>query len=357
MSRDFFKAYAADIYYTAGVYDSVRIYASDIIKSDNSSYRITGYNYLLKPELRKYIADDSVKDYFDRYLETLESNHRLHDADAAIVQNSFYNYSLHEREKTKLIASRTNRTIWLLVATIIILILILIIIYYRRSIVNKKIKLEDALATIRELNDRLEQLELQQCTQGQESGSFPRPEESELTKNTDQQKREDHTEFTESNRILFEDNNAATQRDEAKTLAEIRFKVNEEISLLRERASRLDPNLDRCRDTEIYQILKHRAKQNDFLKNQDPLWNDIFEAISVQAPDFKNKIERLSGQKLSDSEYRYAVLVRLGLSTLQIGVLYCKSKGAIAYQRRHLCLKLFRGGIPSNEFSKVLRML
>lgn len=102
ISSDYFSissAYAARIYLAAGRLDSAYHYAHKLVASSSPRNRQNGYKILLAPEMASYIPADTARRYVREYREVIESLLSRHDAEAALIQNSMYNYQVHERER------------------------------------------------------------------------------------------------------------------------------------------------------------------------------------------------------------------------------------------------------------------
>lgn len=100
-------AYAANIYYTAGRYDSAYKYAKML--ADNPSIRNNknGYFILMSKEMQHYIPQDSLAYYSNKYMNAVMDFVNKHDNEAVMIQNSIFNYQTHERARKK--AEITNK--------------------------------------------------------------------------------------------------------------------------------------------------------------------------------------------------------------------------------------------------------
>lgn len=96
-----YLAIGSEVYYRAGVFDTAYIYAHELVLSPDPNNRKSGYRILLSPELRKFINKDSLSVFYDRYWVTMNDYVSSHEGEQVVVQNSMYNYSLHERKRMK----------------------------------------------------------------------------------------------------------------------------------------------------------------------------------------------------------------------------------------------------------------
>lgn len=308
--KDLFKAYAADIYYAAGNYDSAYIFASDIIHSPNPSFRIVGYRRILSPELRTYLHPDTITEYFDNYLESLEANNRRYDIDAISDQNSKYNYSLYKKRNVALLKSQRNLMFLLSGIILIVLILVGFLIRYRRTMAQRQANLQNALDTISALNRRLTAYE-----------------------------------------------NISTVETHTDTVKELHTQIDYEISRLKKLAQESEILPDNAANTEGYRIITEALRSGKVISETSPAWQYIIASVKEVSPDFENTLRRLSGNTLNEQDYQLAALIRLGFRSSQIAQIVGRVKGAVTYRRKRLCFKLFSDAVSPEDLDKVLRLI
>lgn len=110
ISRNVALAYACDIYRKANIPDTARLYAHELIHSKNPLNRKTGYQIILSNELKGYSPPDTLIQYANDYRAITESYLNQNGDQAALIQQSFYNYQLHQRERIK--AEDANKKLW-----------------------------------------------------------------------------------------------------------------------------------------------------------------------------------------------------------------------------------------------------
>lgn len=306
---DFFSAYAANIYYKAGIVDTAYIYAKEITKSKSADYRIVVYHLLLDSTLALYSPIDTLINYAEDYRKTLRELHEGNDIKSSMIQNSLYNYSLHERKSARLAKSRMKLIVWLAIAVVVILALTCAIILRQRMLLKKQVLLQNALQTISELNSKLNNYEHHESMIGPDS------------------------------------------------IEGLQESINDEISRLKENISNISNAHNNAVETEAYRKIIELLDNGGILKDTDPLWDTIYESVRELSPQFELTLKRISANKLSMQDYRLALLTKLGLSTSQIGELLCKSKSAITYRRKQFCAKVFNGSITNDELNAVLRQI
>ena len=74
------------------------------------------------PELRRYVPADSVDILHDMYKSTVDAYVDSHEGEQVVVQNSMYNYSIHERERARAEEEkqRADRIIFIVLAMLLV---------------------------------------------------------------------------------------------------------------------------------------------------------------------------------------------------------------------------------------------
>ncbi len=136
-----FLAVAAETYREAGIIDTAYRYARQLISLPTPENKITGYEVILSERVRDRFSKDSLVSLVSQYKESIESYMNRHEGDNAIIQNTKYNYTIHERNRL-----RAEKTLYLYVmitsiAFILVLIVLAIALY-------KKFKRAETTATV-----------------------------------------------------------------------------------------------------------------------------------------------------------------------------------------------------------------
>ncbi len=319
--RDYFTATAAEIYYKSGSYDTAYYYARQIAGSSNPSYRITGYNILLKPEIRGFYATDTAYSFFNRYLYSLEQNNNRSDAESVIFQNSIYNYNKHVRESLRL--SENEKKLYLVLSISLGVILSLIIVTYimLRLIRAKKVELQDALDTISELNRVIDTLKLDQSNGNNSS------------------------------------DRKGTIADDTTSITEMRREYSSELIKLKQRMSVIKDIPNNAKGSEGYNIVAEFLHKDRVLNDKNEIWQQINNSIDNTCPNFKSNLNQIAKRTLSVEEHHLIVLIRLGFSTTEISKIIGKSKSATSYRRQKICNTVFFGIITPQELDLAIRLL
>lgn len=309
-SKLYFSSFAAQIYLEHGKLDSAYMYALDVAKGDHPRFRTIGYSLLLRPELIHLSPSDSVPRYLAQYHRALVERDHESENNAVMIQNSLYNYSLHEREAAESAQDKNRLMAFLLVVSVIVLALLAGVFFLRYVNNQKQVKLQQALLNIRELNSQLR-------IRGESMTRMPA--------------------------MLEGDNNGLRE----KLLDEISLLVNND-----KHVSRPEPV-----QSDGLALVEQCLKDGSILTDADDRWEQIRLSIRSFAPNFEMYMRCLSSTALSQQEMRVAMLIRLGLPSNRIADLLGRTKGAITYNRKQLCAKMCAGQINLQNLDCVISSL
>ena len=88
----------------------------------------------------------------------------------------------------------------------------------------------------------------------------------------------------------------------------------------------------------------------------DEIWDRLHDTIEKYSPLFFSRLQILTGS-IDFNEVRLAMLLKCGIRPTDIATLLCKTKGAITYQRKVLCRKLFGEDVSVAYSDSILRIL
>lgn len=106
-TRCFALTYAADIYLDKGILDTAYVYAHELIYGDNRDNEATGFDVMLSPKMKSRISIDERENYIHEYSKHLYNLLNQNENMQALIQQSYYNYQLHDRDKQ--IAEESDR--------------------------------------------------------------------------------------------------------------------------------------------------------------------------------------------------------------------------------------------------------
>lgn len=287
LSINFALAYAAKIYLKADIYDTAYMYAHKLTLNPRVDNKKTGYMVMLSPELRKFIHKDSLGPYYRNYKLVLEKEFIHQETNAALIQNSMYNYELHDKLRHEAERSRDKIYKWLIALIAIAAILIAFILYLLNKSKSKVIAMHEALAKLSIL------------------------EESLANKRID-----DHDES--------EVKNMASCDDVFSVLSEVPQKIKNEKTLkneLREKLRELNANstypyepLPLITESQPYLEMRTLLKENKPIPDKSEIWAGLEDIVLECFPNFKSTLLILSDNDLNNDDLQTALLLKCGFT-------------------------------------------
>ena len=317
IQRNVALAYAADIYLDAGIMDTAYMYAHELIVNEDITNKKTGYRIILSPEFRHTLHPDTLNQYYTDYKNLLEAYFDDNPNEQALMQESLYNYTLHERERLKEHAAN-ERLRWI-IAGIVILALI-------ASSIMLFIKNRDK-AIIIQLRDNLDSLQ-------KLKSQLPPPAETPAM---------DPLSAADS-----------TEPDTINNEPALREKLRDELMALYEqsKSQKVSPII---LNSKIYfQICgmiseRHRIDEETF----DKLKRTVLEAT----PKFIDNLKILTQNRLTEVDLQIALLIKCGFKPSEMTVLFARSNGAIIYRRNTLATKVFGHTESVDVVNGIIRLL
>ncbi len=309
MSRNMATVFLALAYYGKEQWDSVCVYAQKLIDDPDYDNRKSGYTLLLQPDIRGLLPPDTLAEYSLRHnLEVMECL-RQHDSQEALMQNTMYNYRKHERERDAALTAE-HRVVGALVGTmLVVLALVIVLLYMKNRNAQQVIKLRQALDVI----DRLQAAPLGRPHEAPRRPSAPAP----LT--------------VEALRQQI----AERLQDEAP-----RYEVPAAL-----------------RQTDAYQQLAQSLALGKGIPDRDALWPALATAVEASFPGFRQRLQLLTDDNLTDADLQIVLLLKCGVSPSGMAVLLNKTKGAISSRRRTLSLKIFGENMGNAVIDSVMQQL
>lgn len=282
---NFALSYASEIYLKAGIIDTAAMYAKALIGSTYQLNKITGYYILLQPDMFGFIDSDSIYTYYNQYRIVLENRYNANSALNTVLQNTMFNYALHERNSARLTQEKHRMQNAVTVSIVIVLVLLLIFVSQRYHYSKKVITLQNQI----------------------------RKTEALLQKNTES--------------IISE---------YPKSVNDLRKQLAENLSQLESKKCTKPSFPAYVLKTDCYIKLKQHIEKKNPISWKSPLWDEIESCVLEFSQDFKNKLQQYSTQEINEDDYRLALLIKLGIPPLQISALLCKAPGTISYRRKRL---------------------
>ena len=312
IDKNFGLAYATHIYLKSGILDTAFLYASEIVKNNNSNNKATGYQTLLSPKLRDFISQDSLHYIVTEYRWLLENSLNKNESQAALIQNSYYNYQKHERERIKAENRNKELQMWIIGGLILICALAVVILLLKYRNKSQQLQLQEAINNIATLR--------------------------QILSNPNQ------------------DNVLNKQLPSETDIDTLRARLREELLLIIENQQSIDTPKS-IEESDVFRILNQYIKEGKIIANENSLWNDIENAVLKCSPDFKYRMQLLVGGELKPSDMHLALLIKCGIRPTDIAILVGRAKATIAYRRESLGMKVFDRKIDIATIDKIIRYL
>ena len=319
LSRNLALAYAAIIHLDCGDIDRAYYYALDLIKNDNPNNKKTGYQILLSDKLRPLIPSDSIGLYFNDYSHILETYFDQNQKECSLLQNSYYNYQVHVRERKKAEDQKSKLIKLIYVITLIPLGLFIIILILKNRQKSQLLQLREALDNIEYLHRLLQ------------------------------------SKVDEGNVISENINYIEGYISKKQDVAELKTRLRKELLDLRQSCQ---PEVSlKIINSEAYKKLQSYITQGKIITEKNSLWKELETVVLEESPHFKNHLVLLTGENLKDSAYHIALLIKCGISPTHMTTLIGKTKGTISYQRGQLCLKVLGEKLGAKTADDIIRLL
>ncbi|MBD5268736.1 MAG: hypothetical protein HDS45_03960 [Bacteroides sp.] len=319
-------AHAARIYRQAEIYDTAYIFAKRIIDSPANSGKASAYEQLLSPELRKFVPSDSIGYYYDEYTELLSQSYNENSNALVIQQQAAYNYRLQQQKRLKAEASVNRAIIFIGILCVLALLLAFGVVWFKYQNKKNLIKLQEALDLIHYIreNELPEAVDETAHKQGESSaGNTPLSKSfASDNKKTDALRRE----------LQCELHNISKQRSLPR--------VGERIT-----------------NSEIYSVFVAADTDNQVVPDDSTYWEELEKTVLHSYPNFKRRLELLSGGNLKRSDYRTALLIKCGFSAAAISRIVGRKRNSIKYRTDSLSKKFFDTAIDTTQFYKIIRIL
>lgn len=326
-------ALASELYRDAGITDTAYLYARKLTQLKDPSNKRTGYKVIFSEKLRDYLPKDTLIALVSEYKNTIEEYVDRHKGENAIIQNTRYNYAIHDREREKaeieLLEAKSDRNKAISIGSLAILILIIIIIYIKYRQIKTEVKLRMAIQLVQSLDYSLRL----QLLKNNHVKAVMSPYETEYEDKHEQKyltnSRQDNLrkELLESLQRLSND--------------ELQYSTN-----------------DGLLQTQIVKKLHKLLSEDKGIKEDDTkTWKDIEHAVLKFSPEFKERLLVLSLGNMSEKEYRVALLMRCGFRPKEISSLLLRGKSTATDRRRSLTRKIFGNSSDNSALDNIIHKL
>lgn len=316
ISRDAALSSAAYIYLNAGIPDTAFMYAHELIRNKYPLNQKAGYRIMLTTDFRHLLHPDTLAQYLDEYQNILEEYYSENSKELALMQESLYNYQMHERESRE--ARKSNDRLRHAVLGFIFLVIVLafVVLYQKYRNTSYIVKLHTAL-------DNLEILK------------------------KDIKAREGHADDTGCG----PNTSGQPDTDSENTLRE-RLRI--ELMALYEKSGEAEVP-ESILNSEVYLNIR------SLLDNKKPmsgtLWDELEREVLKVSPNFINNLKVLTDDRLSEGDIHIALLIKCGFRLSELTVLLARSNGAIISRRDKLCVKILDKKLEVKVINGIIRLL
>ena len=304
-----YLAKATLVYYSAGIYDTAYIYAKKLLDLDNPFNKQTAYYYLLKEELKDYVPQDSIYSYLKNYLIWSEKTLNNNSNTAALIQNSYYNYVLHDRKRREAEKSENRMIFVSLALAVAVLALISTTLYFKNRSKSRRIKLGEATENIRRLKERLNEYTVMKSSPGDDAGA------------------------------------AALREQLRKQLIEAAGATADIYRIPSELTS-----------TQVYSYIRTRIEDRMPLPEQFS-WVKLQDAVNSAFPEWRQNLNILGGANITPEAIKTMLLIKCGCSPSELALLLSITKGSVSSRRAEISKKLLGDKYPLQIVDSVIRLL
>lgn len=308
--------YATQVYQAAGIRDTAFRCAYDLAHSGDIDNRRWGYGYLLSPTLLPLSPSDSIPEYALNYLALAEQYLSKHDAQQALMQQSLYNYQLHERDRLNAEQGKQRLVKWTYLGFILALCLIITTLYFRNKNNRTLLRLHKTLNDLTLLKERI-------ITQSAipsdwvDAGAY-NPIDTETHK--------------------------------------IRNQIQKNLLDLLEQGSNRPTDV-RILNSTTYDTLQQFIKDEKCIGDSNSLWSELEKIVMETSSHLKQNLRLLLGRDAKPIEMQTILLIKCGVSPTQMATLLGLTKGSVTSRRKSLGNKMFGTEVGIQNIDDLIRLL
>lgn len=317
-------AIATSLYYDLNQLDSAEYYANEILRLGFNQGRHTAYGYLTQIEERRGNIHKSLV-YMTKFRQCEDSISRTIETELIAKLNAQYNYQLRETKAQELAISNKKQHEIILYLTIGIAFVFVFSICLIQYLKRKKVMSELKYSLLQEEQERQHRL----------SQEYIKTNELQIQ----ELQRQLNNITSENNNLRIILSERCAELEAKNQLAKIELKRNKEIT-------------ESFTKTEIFHKLKNSTQQ---IESSDI--EELENVILSTFPHFKVRLNTLA-PKISQTEYKVCLLIKLGIKPTQISRLLCLSSESISTIRTRLYAKITGNKCSTtiaDEFIKTLK--
>ena len=272
-----------------------------------------------------------AKEYNTRYKECIDSMNKDTSKKAVIHQNSFYNYSLRERENLRLKNKQLTLILVSLCSIIALLILISIVIYINKIIKRRNKALSEQNQKLQKSCDDLETKNRQLLTEQEQLNIYLTQQLNKIS-------------------TLETDIKSLQENLSSRELSE---KINCQILSKIKNIDTDNYILDnKILSSDVYSIFKQNSR-GEKVRISEQNWIELDVLVNEVYVDFKRKLFYLNEQ-LGANDYQLCLLIKCKFTIKEIAELTNRGSNAVTNQRKRLYKKLFGVEGSPNDLDKYI---
>lgn len=330
ISKNVALSYAAGIYLDAGITDTAFMYAHELISNDDMLNKKSGYRFLLSPVLRSYMHPDSLNRYYDEYSEILEEYFDENRTTRTLIQDTKYNYQLHERESQK--ARKENDVLlWTIVGCMFLVLVLTIVVLYLKY--RNKANILELRETLRTLEKLKQNIAMSEALDNNAFGDNDNSVETNKSQICDKTEDKD----TSGTSVCNEGNEELPDYASLNSVKELRDRLLREALELTEKGESqgVSPII---LESEVYSLLRDLVASQKVIKEE--MWGDIEKTVLSASPRFDTNLRILTRNKISIDDFHVAWLVKCGFKPMEMCSLLAITHGAINSRRVRIGFKI-----------------
>jgi hypothetical protein len=256
------------------------------------------------------MAQDTIDNLISDYRRYLEDAFDQNESQQALIQQSYYNYQQHERKRLIAESDKNALLKWVIIISIVIMLMTVALLLLRIRYKNKVIQLHRALENVNQLTEQLN-VKVQEAV------------------------------------------NVVNNND----ITGLRLQLRQKLINLSRNKNQADTVDATILGSEAYLTIREYVRVGRNIKDNDELWSNLEKVVLHCSPEFKINLKLLTDGKLSQVDYRTALLIRCGITPSEMVILLGRSKGTISSRRESLCYKVFDENRGTKTIDSIIRLL
>lgn len=329
-TRSLALSYAADFYLDKGILDTAYTYAHELIYGDDRDNEATGYDVMLSPKMKSRISLEERERYIHGYNEYLKGFFNQNENMQALLQQTYYNYQLHDRDRQAAEESDKKKSYIIFGILIVIVFVGLVVTIWVLRIKDKN---KARIIELHEAIDNIEKLKKELQRQNKLLAANDAPVEQDTPS---------------------AETNEPSSADKQQILRE---RLKNELFSLYENAKDGTPVSSVILRSKAYAALQEMIARKTNIQESDPLWNELEKAVLKSSPRFKENLDLLTSGKTTLYDWHTALLIKCGVQPLQMAMLFNRAKGTIVSRRDSLCMKMLDKKMGTKATDAIIRLL